>query len=363
MSALDFPQSPERQRAPLTVAEKTSYACGAVPFGLGFMALGSLAYPIFNLTLGLSATLVGAILALGRLWDALTDPAMGSISDNARTRWGRRRPFILLGGFLIALTFPALWLAAPEWPASVRFATILGTVLLFYTATTVFSVPWLSLGYELNPDPIERTRLQAWRSYFAGLMVICLPWFYRWAQADWFGDTLTGMRWLSAVCGVVVILFTLPIFFGCREHGQTEVQRQPRTPFWQGLAETAQNRAFLLLIGGIVTPMLCIPMLVGSLALYINIYHIFGGDTKTGAAYAAAFSTSLFVLKFVILPLGVRLVARYGKIRVITWVLWLGLVASLAKFFLYTPAAPWLQFVNALLLAPSITVFGYWWIR
>ena len=65
----------------------------------------------------------------------------------------------------------------------------------------------------------------------------------------------------------------------------------------------------------------------------------------------------MFFLKFPILPHGLRLVARFGKIRMVRWVLWLGLIASLAKFVLYTPAAPWLQFANALLLAPSVAVF------
>jgi GPH family glycoside/pentoside/hexuronide:cation symporter len=341
----------------LTIREKASYACGTIPFGLGFMVLGQLAFPIYNLTLGVSATLVGAALAAGRLWDAISDPVMGSLSDNARTRWGRRRPFILLGGVLLAVALPLLWSVPASLEDTARFAWIIASILFFYTATTVYSVPWLSLGYELNPDPLERTRLQAWRAYFGAVATVSVAWFYRWAQADVFADTVEGIRWISVAAGGIILLCTLPVILFCRERPEVPSRSQATIPFWSGLRDTFKNRAFLILVSGIVTPMLCIPMLVGSLAVYINSYHVFAGDTKTGAAYAAAFSSAMFLLKFVFVPVGVRLVARFGKIPVIRWVLWLGLLASLAKFVLYTPSAPWLQFVNALLLAPSVTIF------
>ncbi len=341
----------------LTALEKACYGAGAIPFSLGYMALGQLAFPIFNLTLGVSATVVGLLLALGRLWDSFTDPLMGSISDNARTRWGRRRPFIVLGGLLCAVAFPLLWTVPESWSESGKVGWIFCSVLLFYTATTVYSVPWLSLGYEMNPAPLERTRLQAWRTYFGGAAMLSVPWFYAWAQADIFASTISGMRWIGLAAGLCFFLFALPVFFGCREREDAVTRQQEKMPFWQGLKETAENRPFQILVGGIVVPMLCIPVLVGSLAVYINIYYVFEGDLKRGAAYAATFSTVMFVMKFLILPVGIRLVARFGKIPVVRWALWLGLAGSLCKFILYTPAAPWLQFVNAILLAPTITVF------
>jgi len=344
-------------QAPLRTLEKACYGSGSIPFVLAYMALAHLAYPIFNLTLGMSATLVGVALAGGRLWDAFTDPMMGYISDNARTRWGRRRPFILLGALLCAVGFPLLWSVPTSWSQPSQFAWILVCILFFYTATTVFSVPWLSLGYEMNPDPLERTRLQAWRTYFGAPAILSLPWIYRIAQMDAFDNTMTGMRWIALFVGACFLLFSLPVFFGCKERVDATTLRQEKTPFWQGLRETASNRPFLVLVGGIVMPMLCIPMLVSSLAVYINIYYIFDGDTKTGATYAAAFVSGMFVLKLVIVPFAVRAVARYGKIRLVRWALWLGFFASLGKFVLYTPSAPWLQFINVFPFAASVTAF------
>jgi GPH family glycoside/pentoside/hexuronide:cation symporter len=343
--------------ARLGLGAKLGYSSGAIGFVLGYSALGQLAFPFFNMTLGMSGTLVGLALGIGRFWDAFTDPVMGSISDNARTRWGRRRPFILLGGILCAVTFPLFWLVPAGWPEWAMFAWLTACILAYYTATTVYSVPYLSLGYELDPDPIERTRLQAWNAGFVAAASIGLPWVYRAAQSDFFASTLSGMRWLGAGCALVFFASAIPVFARCRERVDPASDAAEKVPFWKGLKETVSNRAFLILVLGIVTSMLAVPVLVGSLSLYINTYYIFAGDTKAGAAYAAAFATVYYAIKFAILPFTVKLVERFGKIRVMRAALILSIAGALSQYVLYTPRAPWLQFACALLLSPALTCF------
>jgi GPH family glycoside/pentoside/hexuronide:cation symporter len=341
----------------LHLGAKLGYGSGAMAFALAYSVLAQLAFPIFNITLGMSATLVGTALAIGRFWDAITDPVMGSISDNARTRWGRRRPFVLLGGVLCGMTFPLFWFVSPGWSEWGQFAWLTACILVYYTATTIYSVPYLSLGYELNPDPLERTKLQAWNAYFIAAISLALPWIYPWAQAEIFPDTITGMRWLGSLCGVLFVVCAVPVFLVCRERLDATATRSEKVPFWSGLRRTLSNGPFVLLVLGIVTTMLAVPVLVGSLGVYINSYYLFAGDTKTGAAYAAVFSTLYFVVKFAILPFAVKLVARFGKVRVMRAALLLSLAGSVAQFFLYTPALPWLQFVAVLFLSPALTCF------
>jgi GPH family glycoside/pentoside/hexuronide:cation symporter len=363
MSTVTHPSShparPADGRIPtrLTAREMLSYGCGAVAFSLCYSVLPQLVYPIFNITLGLSATLVGAALAIGRFWDAISDPLMGSISDNARTRWGRRRPFILLGGLLCAVTFPVFWFVPSGWSDWETFGWLVGCILVYYTATTVYCVPYLSLGYELNPDPVERTRLQTWNAWFVAAIALAVPWMYRGAQAEVFGDTMTGMRWIGTLCGLAFLVFATPVFLGCRERQDAVATQAQGVPFWTGFRQTLSNRPFLLLVLGIVTTLLAVPALLGSLAVYINSYYIFDGDTKKGAAYAAMFSMFYFAMKFVILPFAVKLVARFGKIRLMRWSLWLSMAGAASQFFLYTPSAPWLQFFCVILLSPALTCF------
>lgn len=348
-------QTLEKDRLP--VREKVSFASGAFTFGVVYMGMVHLAYPIFNITLGVSATTIGIVLALGRLWDAITDPVMGTLSDNSRLRWGRRRPFILLGSVLCAFAFAFMFWVPRGFDEGEILVWFVAAVLFLYTASTVYSVPWLSLSYELTPDGYERTRLHAYRAYAGMAASLLLPWLFSWAQEDAFGDTMTGMRFLSVAVGIGMILTTIPVFLGCKERYASTAAKQAKIGVRKALRETLHNKNFLILVGGIVTTMLCAPMLVGSLAIYINSYHVFQGDTMAGAAITAQAAMVFTVVKFVILPVGVKLAARYGKRAVMRGSLILGLFGSVSKFFFYTPALPELQFATMLLIAPSLTCF------
>ena len=86
---------------------------GLIPIAL-FNIVLQLVPLLGNVSLGINAAWLGTILVLPRLWEALSDPAVGHLSDNARTRWGRRRPFILAGSIAVALSFMAMWWVPPE---------------------------------------------------------------------------------------------------------------------------------------------------------------------------------------------------------------------------------------------------------
>lgn len=355
MNKAATPKTLARDR--LSVREKLAYGSGAVPFTFAYMGLTQLAFPIFNMTFGISATLIGVVLAVGRLWDAFTDPLMGTISDNARTRWGRRRPFVLLGAVLCALAFPLIFFVPEHASTHVHFTWLLVGALLMYTASTVYSVPWLSLSYELTPDSNERVRIQAYRAYIGGAIAMILPWIYRWAQADVFGSTVIGMRWISLMVSIAFIAFAIPVFVSCKERYLKNASKQSKMSLLASLRETGRNRAFLLLVIGIVTSMLAGPMLVGSLGIYINSYYIFNGDTKAGASLAAMAGTVVVVVKYVIIPLAIKLSDRFGKIPVMRVALVLAFLGSVSKFFFYTPELPYLQFASVLLLGPALTSF------
>jgi GPH family glycoside/pentoside/hexuronide:cation symporter len=349
------PQTAAKDRLP--VSEKVSFASGAFTFGMIYMGMAHLAYPIFNITLGISATTIGIVLAIGRLWDAVTDPLMGSISDNSRLRWGRRRPFILLGSLLCALAFIFMFWVPSDWSERAIFIWFVFSIFFLYTASTVFSVPWLSLSYELTPDSNERTRLHAYRAYAGIGASLLLPWLFSWAQSGAFDDTMVGMRWLSVGVAVAMILTALPVFFGCKERYAKKAATQAKIGVFKALGTTLHNRNFLILVLGVVTTMLCAPMLVGSLAIYVNSYYVYQGDTAAGAMITAQAAMVFTAIKFIILPIGVKLATRYGKRAVMRGALIIGFFAAISQFFFYTPALPQMQFLTMLLMAPSMTCF------
>jgi len=135
---------------------------GLIPVAL-FNIAGQLMGLLGNISLGLSAFWLGVIMIVPRLWDAVSDPIVGHLSDNARTRWGRRRPFILVGGIAVAVSFVAMWwVPRGDWVRELlpsdgaynwfQLSYILGGLLVFFTACTLFEIPHGALGMEMSGE-------------------------------------------------------------------------------------------------------------------------------------------------------------------------------------------------------------------
>jgi Na+/melibiose symporter and related transporters len=340
-----------------TWAERIGFATGTLPFNFGASGLNTIAYPIYNIVLGMSPSLIGIVLAISRIWDAITDPVMGSISDNFRSKWGRRRPFIALGAVLCAIAFPAIWFVPTGWSTPWAFGYFLATTLIFFTAFTVYGVPYLTLGYEMSTDSNERVRVTAVRAVVSKLTFFIVPWVFSLAQLPVFESTIQGMRTLGLVIGALFILLALPTVLLTRERYARRAASQVKVPIREGLRLTLKNCPFRYLVG-IVLGMLVGTNLVSQLGVYVNSYYVFEGDTVAGAMLHAKAQTLYAIAGMIAVPIVSRLAIRYGKLHVIRWCLAFGIVASITKYFFYSREIPELQYVSMLLLSPSFS--GFW---
>ncbi|MDP0499806.1 MAG: MFS transporter [Verrucomicrobiota bacterium JB022] len=340
-----------RDRIPLI--EKVAFGLGmAIPIAF-INSVAQLTNLIFNLGLGVSVVWLGVVQMIPRLWDAVSDPLTGYFSDNTRSRWGRRRPYIIAGGIASAVTYVLLWWAPEAWPEWALLAYILGVSLLFYTATTVFSVPLTALGYEMSLDYHEKTRLFAIGSFLGNIFAIVTPWMYWLANNEVFDNEVEGMRTIAVGVGVVVLITALLPGLLCRERRQVEIATQERVKFWSSLATTARDGVFLRVVG-IVFLITCGFNFVNNFTNYIVIFFVYGGD-RVAASEMLAYNGSVWAITCLLAVLPMTWTSeKVGKARTVQLFVGFMLGGSLLKIVCYNPALPWLTLIPTVFISAGM---------
>jgi len=148
--------------------EKLIFAWGDF-FGGGAQSLIGVLYLIFLTdVIGLNPAWAASAILISKIWDAVSDPLMGVISDNTRTRIGRRRPYIFGGGLLMILAFAIMWMPVGGWEEDAAKLTFAIASYLFYcTISTIILVPYSSLSAEITTDPKERNSVNVLRLVFS----------------------------------------------------------------------------------------------------------------------------------------------------------------------------------------------------
>ena len=346
---------------------KVVYGLGAFVNNLLAAAIGGMMI-VLNLGLGMNPALVGLLGALPRLLDAITDPLMGYISDNTRSRWGRRRPYMFFGAIAVGIIYALLWQLPHDKSESFYFVYFLCGSLIFYLAYTVFATPWVALGYELTPDYHERTRLMGVQNFVGQIPYMIAPYFLVIMQSKYFpGGMVDGARGLAVIIGAfAIVIGILPAIFlrerfqeiadTNKEEGATEgttlasVILQNIKDFISGFVTTLKFKPFLklcaatfLVFNGFI--------MIAAFQSYVIIYYVFAGDTEAGAAFVGhagslgAIST-LFIIVFV-----TWLGTKIGKRKAFFVATAISMIGYALKWVCLNPANPWLVLIPAPLMA------------
>jgi len=363
MSAASPTRTAPEDRIPFP--QRLVYGVGAFVNNLLGAASGGMMI-VLNLGFGMDPALVGWLGAIPRLTDAFTDPMMGYISDNTRSRWGRRRPYIFVGAILTAITFVLLWNLPAGHTEMWYFTYFLIGSIIFYIAYTMFATPWVALGYELTPDYNERTRLMGTQNFIGQLAFTVSPWFLLIMNSGKFfrneagePDQVAGAFGLAVVIGLVTIAMgILPaIFLRERMAGVAEAEMGERPGFAQSMATffrgfwiTLKSRPFQKLCA---TAFLVFNgfMLVASFQFYVIIYYVMGGDEVAGAKWAGLAGTVGAVANFAIVAFLAWLGTRIGKRRTLLMAIAISVVGYALKWLCYNPEFPWLVLLPAPLMA------------
>ncbi len=375
MSQQEHYETAPQDRIPLP--QKIIYGAGAFVNNLLAAAIGGMAI-ILNLGLGMNPALVGLLGALPRLTDAITDPLMGYISDNTRSRWGRRRPYIFCGAIAVGIVFALLWQLPAGKSEMFYFWFFLTGSFVFYLAYTVFATPWVALGYELTPDYHERTRLMGVQNFMGQLAYLIAPWFLWFMQHQLLfgGDMVKGASGLAVIIGVFTICVgVLPAILLRERYVTPDAVAPEPTPiqavveksvddpasrtappkvgvagFFKGFAATLKFKPFLCLCAATFLVFNGF-MLVSSFQFYVVIFYIFEGDQVRGAEFAGWGGTLGAISTFCVIAIVTWMSSRIGKRRAFFVAIGLSMFGYALKWVCYTPENPMLMLIPAPFIA------------
>lgn len=255
---------------------------------------------VLNLGLGVDPRLVGIAGFIPRIFDAILDPIIGYSSDNARTKYGRRKPFIFFGAIAAGICYFFMFQLYKGHSEMFYFWYFLLFQILFFAAFTCYSIPWIALGYEMTPDYHERTSLQSWSRIFAQVPWLIAPWC--WAimhNKNWFrnpetggSDIVLGGRILAIIIGACIICGgILPALFN-KEHF-ADLPKPKKKNFlnvlkdlFKSISTTFKNKLFVkicavtfLIFNGF--------MLSSTFIIYVIFFYVFQHASSMEAAYGA----------------------------------------------------------------------------
>lgn len=240
MSKVQPPLSTSDSRQKLRKREKIAYGVGDIANGIAVSSIAFWFLMYLTDVAGLPGTLAGTALMVGRIWDAVTDPIAGWLTDRTESRWGKRRPFLLFGALTYGIAFSALWMVPVYESDWQKFFYVLFAFLIFNTALTLVFIPYTSLTAAMTDDYQERVSLTGYRmtcsqmSFLVGgaLPPLLVGAFLSSTSSgsvlldglglqqmfgEWGGTARQGYAVLGVLFGSIIIGSTLVTFFGTRE--------------------------------------------------------------------------------------------------------------------------------------------------
>jgi len=282
----------EAAALPLTSVKRLHLGWGIGTLGASLVLNGfSFLAPYYLTTiLGLSAATAAGLIFTAKLWDIVSNPLMGLVSDRTETRWGRRRPYLLLGGLVSGLAFALLFSLALT-PFAQNFVIITLVMALVGTGYTIFNVPYMAMPAEMIDDYKERTRMMTYRVFFIGIGTLVGGGVAQ-RLAELYGGGARGYSLMGFTIGAGIVLFMSLAFFGTAGARFTRRERE-RVPFLEQVRTGLSNAPFVALLGTKFT-------------------QLFGLFTNTAVA--------IFVIRFVI-----------GQENPGAWMLWFVAFSSAAQ--------------------------------
>ena len=341
-----------------TVTSKKVPMSQKIAFGVGMFAnqMFPAALGVFIIVLvqdlGFAALLWGIIQFAPRIFDAITDPIMGFISDNTKSKWGRRRQYVFIGGILMGIAYIAMWQIHRENGILFNFIYFFLWSLVFYLGLTIFSVPYVAMGYEISEDFHERTQIMAIAQFIGQWAWVIAPWF--WViiyDPEWFPiGADQGVRELSVWVALSCTLFAIvPAIFIKSKSTLDRTDFLPINASYvmksiKGIFLSAFEAFKIKQFRKIAFATFLIFNSFNVIAPYtflIIVHYLFNSDPASAGNWPAMHgSVGALITSFLIIPLITVMSRKMGKKKAFMVSQFISIIGYILFWFLFVPGKP-----------------------
>lgn len=329
-----------------------------VAFGIGmfanqmFPAILGIFMVVLVQDLGFPGWMWGLIFFAPRIFDSITDPIMGFISDNTKSKWGRRRQYVFIGGLIMGIAFIIMWQLYKENSLQYNFWYFFLWSLVFYLGLTLFSVPYVAMGYEMTEDFHERTNIMAVAQWIGQWAWVIAPWF--WVimyDQDWFPSAEVATRELAiwvgipcAICAMVPALFIKSESTLGKDYMPLNVSTigSSLKEIFSGFVQAFKLKSFrkiciatFLIFNAFNT--------VAALTFFVIVYKLFNGDAEASGVWVVLFGClGALGTTFLVIPIVTKMSKWWGKKKAFIVAQSISIVGYIMLYFLFIPGKPWM---------------------
>lgn len=329
-----------------------------IAFGVGmlanqmFPAVIGIFIVVLVQDLGFPGWMWGIISLVPRLFDAITDPIMGYISDNTKSRWGRRRQYVFIGAIIMGIAFVIMWQLFRENPLDYNFVYFLLWSFVFYLGLTIFSVPYVAMGYEMSDDFHERTSIMAVAQWIGQWAWVIAPWF--WVimyDPEWYESADVAVRELAVWVGIIFAICAMvpAIFIKSRSTLNEDYAPLTLRNIGGSLKEIGNN--FVEAFKSVPFKKLCFATFfvfnafntVASFTFFIIVYYLFNGDAAAAGVWPTLFgSVGALVTTFLVIPIVAKMSKLLGKKKAFMVSQGISVLGYIILWFLFIPGKPYM---------------------
>ncbi|MFS4415210.1 MFS transporter [Maribacter sp. 2307ULW6-5] len=338
-------------KSPVPFGQKVAFGVGMLANQM-FPAVIGIFIVVLVQDLGFPGWMWGVVSLAPRFFDSITDPIMGFISDNTKSKWGRRRQYVFIGALIMGISFVVMWQLFRENGVDYNFAYFLLWSFVFYLGLTIFSVPYVAMGYEMSNDFHERTDIMAVAQWIGQWAWVVAPWF--WVimyDQTWFVSAEVAVRELAVWVGIICMLFAMVPAIFIKSESTLEKDYSPLTLKNIGGSLNEIVLGFKEAFTSAPFRKLCISTFfifnafntVASFTFFIIVYHLFAGDTGAAGIWPTLFgSVGALVTTFLVIPIVAKMSKAMGKKRAFLVSQGISIMGYVMFWFLFVPGKPYL---------------------